>query len=309
MQTVLALTAMAAVAFAGVAPHVARTVPPGCSTSYDGKFQVTVLNGSSVVTKRELAERASSDSCGKPGLLTSTLKNGILTDSEGRIGNIVSNRQFQYDPAPGQTGAVYTDGFSICSNGSLATKAGSTVFYSCKSGDFANLYDQSIAPYCLPVFIDVMPCGSSSPGATVSQQKDGQPTATGSVAPITQITDGQAQVPTSVPAITQINDGQVQAPTKAPPAPPAVTQIPDGQLQVPTAGIPITQISDGQVQVPTAVTSYRGPAVSQIPDGQLQSNVSTNATKPPMPISSSGNGLMAGSFMTLVMAVAAMLFL
>lgn len=267
MQTTFALVAaLASVAFA--LPQAGSSTPAGCSTSYNGQFQITIVNGSSVITKRELQTRST---CGQEGLLTATLADGVLTDTQGRIGNIVANRQFQFDPAPGQAGAIYTSGFSVCSNGSLAI-AGSTIFYSCKSGDFANLYDQSIADYCLPVYINVLPCSASGGAgqATVSQQADGQPTVTTAI-PVTQIGDGQPQGVTSVPVVTQIGDGQLQGNT----AVPAVTQIADGQLQIPT-GIPVTQIGDGQVQVPT--TAPKAPA-TQIGDGQVQ--VPTTAPKAP----------------------------
>ncbi|PBP23445.1 covalently-linked cell wall protein [Diplocarpon rosae] len=264
MHTTLTLAALASAVFA--LPHVARDAPAGCSTSYDGDFQITILNGSSII-KRDLSPRAAS-TCGQEGYLTATLEDGNLVDNKGRIGSIVSNRQFQFDGPPAQAGAVYSEGWSICSNGSLATPAGSTLFYSCRSGEFANLYDESVAEYCLPVYIDVLPCSSDSSG-DVSEQADGQPTATTSVAAVTQISDGQPQGETTAPAITQIADGQLQGM-------PAVTQVADGQLQIPTgAPAAITQIGDGQVQAPTTAGA---PAATQITDGQVQ--VPTTAAAP-----------------------------
>lgn len=214
--------------------------------------------------------------------MTLTLVNGALTDSKGRIGSIVANRQFQFDGPPAQTGAIYTSGFAACSNGTLAL-GGSAVFYQCLSGSFYNLYDQSWAEQCSPVQLAILPCSgdSSSTGSPVAQIGDGQPQAA-SAAAISEKADGKPQVPTAVPAISQIGDGQIQAPngpaitqlpnqtpSKAAPAPakPVVTQIGDGQIQVPTAvnpapvapaaskpvaGAPISQIGDGQVQVGTA---------------------------------------------------------
>ncbi|OWP03203.1 hypothetical protein B2J93_7149 [Marssonina coronariae] len=266
MQTTLTLAALASAAWAF--PHVARDAPAGCSTSYEGDFQITILNGSSIITKRDLGERAAS-TCGQEGYLTATLKDGNLIDNKGRIGSIVANRQFQFDGPPAQSGAVYTNGWSVCSNGSLATSAGSTLFYSCKSGEFANLYDESVAEYCLPVYIDVIPCSSAAATGAVPQQADGQPTATTAVAPVTQIADGQPQGKPTAPAVTQIGDGQLQGM-------PAVTQIADGQLQIPTgAPTAITQIADGQVQAPATAGA---PAATQITDGQVQ--VPTTAAAP-----------------------------
>lgn len=113
--------------------------------------------------------------------MTTTLNNGVLKDSQGRTGYIASNYQLQYD-APPQAGAIYTAGFSILPNNSLALGP-SAIFYSCYTGGFSNLYDRAWAPQCLPVLLDIIPCaGSSSSGSSatggVSQISDGQPQAT-----------------------------------------------------------------------------------------------------------------------------------
>ncbi|KAI7545331.1 hypothetical protein KC331_g6274 [Hortaea werneckii] len=87
------------------------------------------------------------------------LDNGVVTDNQGRTGYVASNRQFQFDSPP-QAGAIYTSGFSLCSNGSLAL-GGSTTFYQCRSGGFYNLYDQNVAEYCEPVTlnaVDLLSC-------------------------------------------------------------------------------------------------------------------------------------------------------
>jgi hypothetical protein len=274
MQTTFALAALASVAFAlpqgGPSNKAPDTPSPaGCSPSYNGDFQITIVNGSSTaVTKRQTS------TCGKSGLLTAKLADGVLTDSQGRIGSIVANYQFQFDGPPPQAGALYTAGFSVCKNGTLAI-GGSAVFYACQSGDFSNLYDRAWAEHCKPVFLNVLPCGSAG-GA--GQRPDGQPTFTSAAPPVSQIGDGQPQGTTAVaPPVTQIPDGQVQIPTAAP-APP-VNQISDGQLQIPTAAPapPVNQISDGQVQIPTAAPA---PPVTQISDGQVQ--IPTVAPAPPV---------------------------
>merc|ERR1712072_206369 len=334
MQTTFALAALASVAFAlpqgGPSNKAPETPSPaGCQQSYDGEFQITIVNGSSTA----MAKRQTS-TCGQANLLTAKLADGVLTDAQGRIGSIVANYQFQFDGPPPQAGALYTAGFSVCQNGTLAI-GGSAVFYACKSGDFSNLYDRARAAQCEPVFLNVLPCGSSG-GA--GQQPDGQPTFTSAAPPVSQIGDGQPQATTAVnPPITQIGDGQVQGPT-APPMPP-VTQISDGQIQVPT-GVPVTQIGDGQVQVPTSApatpvtqisdgqvqvptvaptpitqisdgqiqvpTTAAGPTVSQIPDGQVQ----TNTTIPVVVGPNAGNGMkVAGSLAAVMAGFAAMLLL
>merc|ERR1712029_753897 len=97
--------------------------------------------------------------CQDNGTLALMLNNGVLTDNQGRTGYVASNRQFQFDSPP-QAGAIYTSGFSLCSNGSLAL-GGSTTFYQCRSGGFYNLYDENVASYCEPVTlnaVDLLSC-------------------------------------------------------------------------------------------------------------------------------------------------------
>ncbi|KAF7507787.1 hypothetical protein GJ744_010088 [Endocarpon pusillum] len=92
--------------------------------------------------------------CKSAGTLELTLNDGVLKDAQGRTGYIASNFQFQFD-APPQAGAIYTSGFSVCSNGSLAL-GGSNIFYQCRSGDFYNLYDRYWAAQCSPVTIETL---------------------------------------------------------------------------------------------------------------------------------------------------------
>lgn len=92
--------------------------------------------------------------CASEGTLALTLADGVLKDAQGRTGYIADNYQFQFD-APPQSGAIYTSGFSACSNGTLAL-GGSNVFYQCLSGTFYNLYDRSWAPQCSPITINLL---------------------------------------------------------------------------------------------------------------------------------------------------------
>jgi hypothetical protein len=277
MHSSFAIAALAAVAYA--APHpqgVTEDISPpagppaGCSESFTGKFQIAAVN-ITTATKRDLETRQSS--CGAEGSLTLTLADGKLLDAQGRTGYIAANFQFQFDK-PAQTGAIFTDGFSACSNGSLGL-GGSTVFYQCLSGSFYNLYDRHWAAQCNPVGLQILPCSGASTPSTpsngVGQVSDGQPTGTAVGAPVTQISDGQVQGPTNIPVVTQLSDGQPQVPT-ATVAP--ITQIGDGQVQAPTStAAPVTQISDGQVQAPTSTAA----PVTQISDGQVQAPTSAVA--------------------------------
>ncbi|KAL1297934.1 hypothetical protein AAFC00_006447 [Neodothiora populina] len=225
-----------------IAPQ--ETTPASCSTNYPGTFQISIVN----VTKSKRTLEARKD-------LTITLKDGVLTDDEGRTGYIASNNQFQFD-GPAQAGAIYTAGWSVCANQTLAL-GNSAIFYQCLSGTFYNLYDESTGDQCSQIFIDVVGGGSA-----VSAASDGQATAASATGAVTQITDGQLQATTATPSpVTQISDGQIQATTGKP----VVSQISDGQIQA-TTGAVVSQISDGQIQATTGTAAV----VSQISDGQIQ---------------------------------------
>lgn len=150
--------------------------------------------------------------CASNGTLVVNLANGVLTDAEGRTGYIASNYQFQFDHPP-QAGAIYTSGFSVCGNGSLAL-GGSEVFYECLSGDFYNLYDRNWAAQCSPVEIIVLPCGGDT-----SESNDGQVVGTQVVTTtvVSLLSDGQPQVKTTTTGIplcqiSQIGDGKFTLP-------------------------------------------------------------------------------------------------
>lgn len=290
MRYAFAPVALAALAAASPMPQgVTQDISPdgatpsGCEKSYDGTFNIQIVNVSSTSTKRSVHKR-------QANTLAITLDNGKLTDSEGRTGYIAANNQFQFDSPP-QAGAKYTSGWSVCQNEHLTLGSDDT-FYSCLSGNFYNLYDENQAAQCNKVYIMAIGGGSggsagaqpdgqatgsavapatqisdgqiqaTSAVAPVSQITDGQIQATSAVAPVSQISDGQIQATSAVSPISQISDGQIQAPTSAG----AVTQISDGQIQAPTSVAPVTQISDGQIQAPTSAVS----PVTQISDGQIQ---------------------------------------
>ncbi|OBT78403.1 hypothetical protein VF21_02173 [Pseudogymnoascus sp. 05NY08] len=180
----------------------------GCQPSFEGSFQIKVVSGSTPATPR-MKKRAQ---CGSSGSLVATLKDGILNDTQGRVGSIVSNHQFQFDPAPGQVNAITTSGFSVCNN-KLGLR-GSTNFFQCRSGDFFNLYDQSIAPQCEPITIDIISCASGGDplgDPPVSQVGDGQPQSGAGQ----QLGDGQVQNPAGAQqggAAGEAGEGQIQSP-------------------------------------------------------------------------------------------------
>ncbi|GME74184.1 unnamed protein product [Ambrosiozyma monospora] len=93
--------------------------------------------------------------CYSEDALSMQLNGGILTDGKGRIGSIVANRQFQFDGPPPQAGAIYAAGWSITEDGLLAI-GNTTTFYQCLSGNFYNLYDETLGEHCQPVHLDVV---------------------------------------------------------------------------------------------------------------------------------------------------------
>ncbi|KAM0347606.1 hypothetical protein ACHAPU_004619 [Fusarium lateritium] len=259
MRTSLAFLALAATVFAvpqAVTEDVApKDGPPkGCTTSYDGQFEVTIFKPGK--SKRDVNEKRS---CNGDGVLVLTLQDGVLKDAKDRTGYISDSFQFQFDK-PAQAGAIYTSGFSVCSNGTLGFGP-SAIFWQCQSGDFFNLYDRNWAEQCEPVEFGVMPCGKGTKSAPKKRIVGSSVVAT---TVVTVVSDGTTkEVPTTIAVpMCQIGDGQVQVRT---------TPCDDMELPVITAP-PVSQVSDGKLQVPTAAPPapppvQRKPAVPENPAG------------------------------------------
>ncbi|KAL6921027.1 hypothetical protein ACHAPO_006255 [Fusarium lateritium] len=263
MRRSLALLALAATAFA-VPQAVTEDISPkdgppkGCTTSYSGQFEVTIFKPSN--TKRDLSEKRS---CNGEGVLVLSLKDGVLKDAQDRTGYISDSYQFQFDK-PAQSGAIYTSGFSICSNGTLALGP-SAIFWQCKSGDFYNLYDRDWAEQCEPVEFGVMPCGKGSSSKTAPKKRIVGSSVVATTV-VTVVSDGTTkEVPTTIAVpMCQIGDGQVQVRT---------TPCDDMELPIITAP-PVSQVSDGKLQVPTtappappAVQPQNNPGEAGKPEG------------------------------------------
>lgn len=168
----------------------ATTAKGQASQITDGQVQAT--GSSSAGTNSDDSSSGFLETCAADNSLVVKLNNGILTDAKGRIGAIVSNRQFQFDGPPPQAGTIYAKGWSIVpldfeedsttqivadtgnkskgkgkdtkkdkkekrstSWGKLAL-GGQTTFYRCLSGDFYNLYDESIGGQCSEVEFTVL---------------------------------------------------------------------------------------------------------------------------------------------------------
>ncbi|KAF2224758.1 hypothetical protein BDZ85DRAFT_259023 [Elsinoe ampelina] len=222
-----------------------------------------------------------------------TLKDGVLLDAQKRTGYIASNNQFQFD-GPAQAGAIYTAGWSVCQNGSLAL-GNSAIFYQCLSGTFYNLYDENTAAQCSPIYLVAL--GSSSPTGTGQAAQKAASVTAGAHTIICQIGDGQIQQDTCVTTATPVaefTDGQISAPRVTGPA---ITQIGDGQIQAPGPSGSAAAASVTPAPSSPATPAVQAPTgrVSQISDGQIQAptNGTTIATRTPTaatsPATTAGN--------------------
>ncbi|KAK7514755.1 covalently-linked cell wall protein-like protein [Phyllosticta citriasiana] len=272
--------------------------PDGCEQSYSGSFSITIVNAttSAGLSKRGLAARQESGGPADTTLVV-TLADGQLTDQKGRTGYIASNFQLQFDDPP-QAGAIYTGGFSACSNSSIAL-GGSTVFYACPSGEgatkFYNFYDRSWASTCSAIHINIISGAgdTGSSGTGVPARSDGQPVAT----EVPVRSDGQP-IASAVPvrsdgqpiasAVPVRSDGQPIAsavPVRSD-GQPIATPVPirsDGQPIASAYPAPVPVRSDGQpiaVNTPTPV-SIRTDG-QPIATGAVSNNLSAPAaTTPP----------------------------
>ena len=116
-----------------------------------------------------------------------------MKDLQNRTGYIASNHQFQFDSPP-QAGALLTDGFSVCSNGSLTHELLS-IWWQCLSGDFYNLYDEEISnSTCSPIEIVVL---GALPiiGSAITSSASSVPTSTGTTSPTSEVS--RSSSPTS----------------------------------------------------------------------------------------------------------------
>ncbi|EKG18305.1 hypothetical protein MPH_04437 [Macrophomina phaseolina MS6] len=303
MKFALAFAALAGTALAlpqpqGVTQDLKPTAsaPSGCQPTYPGKFTITILNATNHqgVAKRNLLPRQSESGGPADTILELTLADGKLTDQQGRTGYIASNYQLQFDKPP-QAGTIYNDGFSACSNGSLAL-GGSAIFYGCQSGEgaskFYNFYDRNWGSLCSPIYINIIQNGGSG-SAAASQKSDGQPAATSAVS---IRSDGQ---PIATSAVSIRSDGQPIATGAATPVPVRS----DGQPIAGTVGTPVPVRSDGQpiastVGTPVPVRSDGQPIASTIAtpvpvrsDGQpIASSIGTPVAPPQTPVSIRSDG-------------------
>ncbi|KAL8774091.1 MAG: hypothetical protein Q9209_001199 [Squamulea sp. 1 TL-2023] len=209
-------------ALAALTAAVTAQNPPGCQSDFDGTFVIrpTLVNAAEASPGAKMVKRQQNvrTICGSTPIVT--LQGGILKDQQGRTGNVVANSQFQFDE-PLQENALFTSGFSVCQNNTLAYP-GSAIFYQCLSGDpqnpedrsrlFNNLYTQPQGPtsgeadQCDQIYIEVIGCEpspeqSSSFGISAT---GGSPATSASTPASTSAASSPASSPASqAPAMTQ----------------------------------------------------------------------------------------------------------
>lgn len=200
--------------------------------------------------------------CGGTGTLVLTLANGILTDAINRTGYIASNRQFQFD-APPQAGAIYTSGWTVCANSSLAL-GGSAIFYQCLSGTFYNLYDQSTGAQCSQVYIQTVGCvggGASSSGASSSISSSS--VVTSATTSVSGATSSSSTSSSSVATVTYY------------PAPPVTTATVATVFTNGTTSA--TSATSSKISSASSATSSATAVVKQSTDGQPQATTTASA--------------------------------
>ncbi|KAK4466772.1 hypothetical protein QBC42DRAFT_165670 [Cladorrhinum samala] len=286
-QVLAFLSVLGVAAAQGVTSNIApaATAPASCKSSLDSKFEIAIIDLTNN-QKRDLAVHQKRAACSSDGVLVAELKGGVITDSAGRTGYVASNYQFQFDK-PAQAGAIYTAGFSVCGNGSLAL-GDSAVFYQCRSGDFYNLYDRWWAEQCSPVEILVMPCGGADTVGDEGKVTVG--TANVQTTVVIPLSDGQPQVITTTRGIPicQIGDGQIQGHT-TPCA--AITAVPTPSVVVP----PASQYPDGQIQVtpkpgPSTVPTGVAPTPASVPTGNTTLRTTAGVVTTPAVVPTSAPG-------------------
>ncbi|GMG21583.1 unnamed protein product [Ambrosiozyma monospora] len=116
----------------------------GLLTSLDGTYGVVIEDYSESYYRKAKRDFSNVEThCSSAGALEVTLDDGVLTDAAGRIGSIVSNNQFQFDGPPPQSGYIYAAGWGVDDDGILYLGENDD-FYKCFSGNFYNLYYESI---------------------------------------------------------------------------------------------------------------------------------------------------------------------
>ncbi|KAJ4290474.1 hypothetical protein N0V90_010691 [Kalmusia sp. IMI 367209] len=231
--TILGALSYAATAFAqaveiGIEPS--ESAPAGCDRSPKGNFTIGYIPVAQVSRKRATAVEVGfvwQETIRSLELipyfrmpmapLYLTLEDGVLTDGWKRTGSVVANHQFQFDGPP-QAGAIYTGGFSVCQNDSLAL-GGTTRWWNCRSGGFFNLYDEWIGAQCEEIriiasFVDEPTSSSSSAAASSTASSTAESSGSSSnstTASITSSAESSSSTLSAIP-LTSINGTKPSGP-------------------------------------------------------------------------------------------------
>ncbi|KAL9028438.1 MAG: hypothetical protein Q9196_003199 [Gyalolechia fulgens] len=260
-----AVAALTTFAVAGSAQN-----PPGCLSDFDGTFVIAPQNITNA--PGQFDKRQSRTVCGSTPIIT--LQGGVLTDQQGRTGSIVANSQFQFDELV-QENSLFTSGFSICQNSSLAI-GGSTLFYQCLSGTFYNLYQQSQGAQCNEIHINTIPCEADDSQSMSAQSSI--PTATSTTATVAPPTTASV-APTTTPTVAPMTMATAPVVPSAPPATSAAAPYPVG---------------NGTAPASTGTASSAEPSTS-----------STGTGAPFLPGSGAATTAVAGNLVALLVTIAA----
>ena len=206
-----------------ITAELAGPAPSGCNSSYTGPFHLAL--GAAPDNNEQRRD-----------ILVAHLSQGVLQDSHGGIGTIASNRQFQFQSPP-QEDAVYTNGWSVCKNGSIAL-GGSNVFYTCPKDGSRNVFDRIVDSKCQEARVNIF--------------------TTGSVAPVSEFIDGQVRVTDSIQpwmysTSTSLHPTELSSIRWWPSSSSAATESPPTQLPLAQS----TSLSDTSTAFKTSVTSKK----------------------------------------------------
>ncbi|XBW34531.1 hypothetical protein QEN19_000079 [Hanseniaspora menglaensis] len=120
------------------------------------KVNTTSYNSTLTNCTAELPEFFSDVSCQSNTTLSVTLENGILKDSTGKIGSIVSSHQFQFNGPWPAAGTLLAGGWSITPDSNLAL-GDNDIFYECLTGEgYYDLFNEFIGSQCIPIQLEVV---------------------------------------------------------------------------------------------------------------------------------------------------------
>lgn len=296
MRAAFATLALAGLAAATPAPQAVTSAiapssspPAGCYENYDGTFLIGPVNVSSS-SKRDVEAAFEIIPLDKRNTqLGITLKNGILTDPQGRTGYIAANQQFQFDGPP-QAGAIWTAGFSVCTNNRLALGNDET-WYKCLSGTFYNLYYKSIGGQCIESYIIASPVGGQGGPAASGSPGTGS-TATTAAEPSTVATASASGMNSTANATATASSSMSATGSSS-----MMTTVINGHTTVVPVTGPMTGTNTNTAMTGTGAMTSTTPTPNGSPTGAAASSSSSSVSSGAAPMAtlkSEMMGLAAG---------------